>query len=314
MNINTPLLSVEEMEALRADLQQPKSREAEPVDLASGDHALRRVVPIIERRLELFQSAVELIVARSIRETLTPLSHPPDVIGPRTATGTMRELSMVIEIHTPEFGLVGFVGVEKLVSFLLVERSFGAQLNTGPAKDDNWFVPTRERLSDFERQTLVPLLDNLLVELKSRVFEELEQDLILEMIPGGLPPELPPQVESTIIWKLRFKLGEDNSGFVLVLLPNILELLIRKDRVQAEFLPTLMATHLANTRVQVSAALGQASLSLEDFLNLREGDVVRLDRSQEDLVELEIEGASKMRGLPIQRNGAFAIDVKQFMK
>ena len=122
MNINTPLLSVEEMEALRADLQQPKSREAEPVDLASGDHALRRVVPIIERRLELFQSAVELIVARSIRETLTPLSHPPDVIGPRTATGTMRELSMVIEIHTPEFGLVGFVGVEKLLSFLLVER------------------------------------------------------------------------------------------------------------------------------------------------------------------------------------------------
>ena len=55
MNINTPLLSVEEMEALRADLQQPKSREAEPVDLASGDHALRRVVPIIERRLELFR-------------------------------------------------------------------------------------------------------------------------------------------------------------------------------------------------------------------------------------------------------------------
>ena len=76
-------------------------------------------------------------------------------------------------------------------------------MNTGPAKDDNWFVPTRERLSDVERQTLVPLLDNLLVELKSRVFEELEQDLILEMIPGGLPPELPPQVEVQLSGKLR---------------------------------------------------------------------------------------------------------------
>ena len=141
----------------------------------------------------------------------------------------------------------GFVGVQ-LLSFSWSSAHLES-IEHRPAKDDNWFVPTRERLSDVERQTLVPLLDNLLVELKSRVFEELEQDLILEMIPGGLPPELPPQVESTIIWKLRFKLGEENSGFVLVLLPNILELLIRKDRVQAEFLPT-DGHHLANTRVR----------------------------------------------------------------
>ena len=90
MNINTPLLSAEEMEALRADLAQPKSRRAEPVDLASGDHALRKIVPIIERRLELFTGAVDMAVARGIRESLTNKADPPDVIGPRTASGTMR--------------------------------------------------------------------------------------------------------------------------------------------------------------------------------------------------------------------------------
>ena len=66
MNINTPLLSAEEMEALRADLAQLKSRIAEPVDLASGDHALRKVVPIIERRLELLTGAVDLAVALEV--------------------------------------------------------------------------------------------------------------------------------------------------------------------------------------------------------------------------------------------------------
>ena len=34
------------------------------------------------------------------------------------------------------------------------------------------------------------------------MFSRAEQDLILEMIPGGLPPELPLQVE-IIIWKFR---------------------------------------------------------------------------------------------------------------
>ena len=36
---------------------------------------------------------------------------------------------MVIEIHTPEFGLVGSL-VSKSFELSLVERSFGAQLNT----------------------------------------------------------------------------------------------------------------------------------------------------------------------------------------
>ena len=132
MSINTPLLSAEEMDALRAELVQEKRHEAEPIDLASGDHALRKVVPIIERRLEIYTGSVDMSVARMIRESLSSKADPPDVVGPRTAAGTMRELGMVAEIHAPDVGLVGFLGVETLISFLLIERSFGAAIASGP--------------------------------------------------------------------------------------------------------------------------------------------------------------------------------------
>ena len=136
IGINTPLFTPEEIEALRADLVQPKRREAEPVDLASGDHALRKVIPIVERRLELFSGAVDLGLSRVLRETLGSKAEPPDVVGPRTAMGTLREMSMVAEIHSEDMGLIGFIGIETLLSFLLIARSFGSQLIEGPNADE----------------------------------------------------------------------------------------------------------------------------------------------------------------------------------
>jgi len=298
------------MEALRADLAQPKSRQAEPVDLASGDHALRKIVPIIERRLELFTGAVDMAVARGIRESLTNKADPPDVIGPRTASGTMRELAMVAEIHAPDFGLVGYVGIETLIAFLLIERAFGAGVVTGPSQDGNWVTPQRQRLTNVERNTLLPMMTSLARELRLRVFDEMQTDFKVELVPGGLPPELPPQVESTIIWRMRFDLGKEKSGFVLVLLPNILELLITKTRIDAEELPFMMTRHVSQANVQVTSVLGSVGISVAELLEMQPGDLLRLDRSQEDMVPVNVEGTTKLVGSPIQRNGAFGVEIK----
>jgi flagellar motor switch protein FliM len=310
MNINTPLLSAEEMEALRADLAQPKSRAAEPVDLASGDHALRKIVPIIERRLELFTGAVDMSVARGIRESLTNKADPPDVIGPRTASGTMRELAMVAEIHAPDFGLVGYIGIETLIAFLLIERAFGSGVVTGPSQNENWVTPQRQRLTSVERNTLLPMLTGLARELRLRVFDEMKVDFKVDLVPGGLPPELPPQVESTIVWRMRFDLGKEKSGLVLVLLPNILELLITKTRIDTEDLPFMMTAHVSQANVQVTSVLGNVGISVSELLEMKPGDLLRLDRSQEDMVPVNVEGTTKLVGSPIQRNGAFGVEIK----
>ena len=270
LNINTPLFTPEEIEALRADLVQPKLRDPEQVDLASGDHALRKVIPIVERRLELFSGAVDLSIARVLREALSSKADPPDVVGPRTALGTLREMSMVAEIHSEDMGLIGFIGIETLLSFLVIERSFGAAIVEGPNSDENWSTPQRSRLTDVERETLLPTLDSLIQELYVRVFEESGGALTLESVPAGLPPELPPQVESTILWRVHFDLGGNTSGFALLLLPNLVEILIQKDRPDPRVLPSWLAMHLTETRVRVSTTLGKISLSTDELLALNQ--------------------------------------------
>ena len=310
MNLNTPLFSAEEIEALRADLIQPKAREAEPVDLASGDHALRKVIPIVERRLELLSGAIELALARALRENFNSKADPPDVVGPRTAMGTMREMSIVCEIHADEIGLIGFIGMETVLSFLLIERAFGSAIVDGPSAMQNWTTPQRSRLTSVERNTHLPTLNSLIAELDTRVFENEGGKLSLEQVPAGLPPELPPQVESTILWKIYLDIGGNPSGLALLLLPNLVEILIRNDSADLSVLPLWMSAHLGQTNVTLRAVLGNINLAVEELVSLEPGDILRLDASQEDLVPVQVEGKTKLMGSPIQQNGAFGVEIK----
>ena len=310
MNINTPLFSPQEIEALRADMVQPKEREPESVDLASGDHALRKVVPIVERRLEFLSGAVDLALGRALRESFNSKADPPDVVGPRTAIGTMREMSMICEIHGEDVGLIGFIGVQALLGFLIVERAFGSAVSDGPSTQESWNAPQRSRLTDVERYTLMPMLEDVTRELDARVFEKEGGGLRLVPVPAGLPPELPPQVESTIVWKIHYDIAGRPGTISLMLLPNLVEILIRKDRLDGRVLPFWMARHLGETQVTMQGFLGQINLSIQEFLELEPGDLLRLDTSQEDLVPIQIEGKTKLLGVPVQQNGAFGVEIK----
>lgn len=308
--MDTPLFTPEEIEALRADLVQPKDREAESVDLASGDHALRKVIPIVERRLEFLSGAIDISLARAMRETFASKAEPPDVVGPRTAMGNMKEMAIVCEIRAEDIGLIGFIGLDSLLSFLAVERAFGAAVNDGPTSVATWAPPQRNRLTDVERNTVIPTIRDLVNELDIRVFEREGGKLSVEPVPAGLPPELPPQVESTILWKIYYDVAGKAGAFALLLLPNLVDILIRRDRLDSRRLPYWMAAHLGQTSVQMRAVLGQSELSVRELISLEPGDIVRLDVSQEDLVAVQVEGKTKLLGTPMQQNGAFGVEIK----
>ena len=310
MNVNTPIFSAEELEALRTDLMQPQQREAESVDLASGDHSLRKVIPVVERRLDLLAGTIDAVMARVLRESFESNADVPDVVGPRTAMGTMKEMSLVCELHTDEFGLIGFIGMETVLSFLLVERAFGSAIVDGPSTLEKWATPRRSRLTDVERNTILPTFHVLMRELANQVFENEGGTMKIVPVPPGLAPELPSQVESTILWKIRYELGTYSSGMAILLLPTLVEILIRKDRAELKVLPCWMAAHLGQTNVEVRAVLGGMNLAVGELVELEPGDVIRLDASQEDLVPVQVEGKTKLMGSPIQKNGAFGVQIK----
>ena len=147
-------------------------------------------------------------------------------------------------------------------------------------------------------------------QLQARVFEGGMGEMTLRVVPMGLTPELPSQTDSAIIWKSEFSLGSHSSGLKILLLPSLVEILLRNESVHSRDVPKFLQQHIAQVSVSVEAILGQSMLPLRDFLGLRPGHIVRLDRGQNDAVMVCVSGVQKMVGKPIQRNGAFAIEIE----
>lgn len=71
--------------------------------------------------------------------------------------------------------------------------------------------------------------------------------------------------------------------------------------------------YIFGSEVSLSAVLGKTTITLEDLLNLEEGDVIVLDKKIEEPVEIYIEGVPKMLGkLGVFKN-RMAVQVQKFL-
>ena len=68
---------------------------------------------------------------------------------------------------------------------------------------------------------------------------------------------------------------------------------------------------MRDVTVACSAELGRSEMALRDLVNLKVGDIVRLDRDPESPITVYVEGAPKMLGVPTMRHGNIAIEVVQ---
>jgi len=71
--------------------------------------------------------------------------------------------------------------------------------------------------------------------------------------------------------------------------------------------------YVLSSKIDLSAILGKTIITLEDLLNLEEGDVIVLDKKIEEPVEIYVEGVPKMLGkLGVFKN-RMAIQVQKFL-
>jgi len=303
-----PLFSRDEMEALRADME-PVGEHAETVDLVGGDHSFRKNVPALERRLDLFVPPAQRVISRTLRENRPTQVEPVEVVGPRAAIDSLQSLALACELHAPGAGLVGFVGLDSELAFRLIERAFGAQVP--PGDEELPPVPDRTRLTAVEHATLMPILKAVAAELTHALFEDADVELEVTPVPTGLPPDIPGRVDTTLLWRMVMDFGSDRRGnLVLVGLPSVVMLVARRGAVaEAATQPTWMPAHLGQTRVEVSAQLGEITMTVSELLALRPGDLLRLNRGREESVDVLVEGVPKMTGHPVHHNGVFGVEL-----
>lgn len=68
--------------------------------------------------------------------------------------------------------------------------------------------------------------------------------------------------------------------------------------------------NLRRTPVQLKAVLGRAELTPDELMDLEEGDLVMLDTTPEDLLDVEVEQAGKLLGTPARRKGRRAVKIE----
>ncbi|OHX52199.1 flagellar motor switch protein FliM [Planococcus faecalis] len=130
-----------------------------------------------------------------------------------------------------------------------------------------------------------------------------------------------PPNETVILIKLQTKIGHA-EGIINICLPHT---------VLEQILPKLSAKHwlanqkkavethemealeekLQSTKMEIKAVLGKSTIELGDFLNLKNGDVIRLDESYESPVTLQVDNKLKFYAQPGVSKGRMAVQVTE---
>lgn len=197
------------------------------------------------------------------------------------------------------------------VTYIMLDRMLGGQGMTKPAMND---------LTEIEMSVIERVFINALASFQEawatviRLSPELKE---VEVNPQFLTTSAPN--ETVILVSLQTKIG-DVEGMINICLPHV---------VLEQVMPKLSARHwLANqkkeiesheavalelkvqsTKLDVRAVLGKSSIDISDFLNLKPGDVIRLDESYTDPVTVLVDEKQKFFAQPGVSRGRSAIQI-----
>ena len=183
----------------------------------------------------------------------------------------------------------------------------------------------RQLLGDSESQEdskmeLSSLEESLLLDLTSALIEAFSESeatfkftLTGNLIKGMLPFNLSATEElCRISFDVRKADSEEGSVAYLVIKCDELALLTDKavtvtDGFSANEVSKAIVNHLQEMTVSITAQLDTATLTFEDVMNLRVNDMLLLDRTVDEQINLVLEGRPIFSGRPAKSAGKYAV-------
>ncbi len=305
------VLTPEEMQALRQHAQDLGEKQAaQTLDLTSNDRGMRKGEKGLSRALGLFATRIQTYLRAMVKKPATANAEPIEVVGPEAGNALFTELAAVLAVRAADVGIVGYLAIDSVMAFSLVERAFGAGKGEGAA-------PTRKRLTRLELETVMPFVAELVGNLSKALSLEDHQRFGHERLPTSTEPELPNGIASIGVWRCDVVAEPLKGQVVLMLLPPLVEIATLSAKPQ-QAAPVSqegrIAQHLLAADVTVAGTLGTASVSVAELLALRPGDLIRLDGAVTDPVVVSVQGHAKFEAQPLQRAGALAVTVERVLK
>jgi flagellar motor switch protein FliM len=290
--------------------------EVRPFDFASMARSKKEELPTLQYIYEKFgkalTSALTLFIERQV-----------DVSASKVLNTEYRELTKNLPVPTnlnlvTSEGLKGFLVLifdAKLI-FSVLETIFGGSRLSAPKIEGREFTK-------IELKVVKKLMEVVLQEFEkawSSVYDLRCKYSRSEMNPNYVTTIAPEEVVSLCEFSVNV---DDVSSWMKVCVPySILEpiknLLIlapsREDREMKERWEKQLKSRLLKVPLEVAATLGRKRMSLQEFVNLREGSLILVERHVNDLLPLEINHRAKLKGKLGLFKGGKALKIEEIIR
>lgn len=300
--------TLEEAQALRQASEGDFGPAAERVVLAASDKQAKRHLPMLEKSMKTVKERMRVMMTQTLKEPCVVEAEPLQLSGPMVMADSLRAWLMGALIKQPTGETLAAVGVSPRLGFHLIELAYGAP--NVPAR----VLPSRDRLTLVERETLWPYLLTIAQELCAAL--GLGRAPAVHIEPTGYPTELGPLAteESGVVQEMSLKLGEYTAGLGFIVTPKALDALraAQQPKPEGEAVREAlesMVAHLSDAEVTVVVHLGATKIPMSDVASLAPGKMIWLDKTPRDPVDVLVEGQHKFLAMPMQRAGAVGVQI-----
>lgn len=279
-------------------------------DLANQDRIIRGRMPVLEIVNDRFARLCTNALANTMRKRvdINPISIDMSKFG-----DFMRSLPVPTSISIfkmdPLRGNALLVVDSRLV-FALVENFFGGA-GSQPKVEGRDFTPIEQAI--VERVVKIALAN---MEESWKPVHEVHVEMVRTEVNPQFAAIVPP---SDVVIVVTFEVELENAiGSLIVCLPyatmepirSKLHASFQSERLEVDHVwINRFKERLMETPVEMVVRLGRTTISGRQLLYLQEGDIILLDTDEDELLEAEVEGVRKFKGLPgrVKGNKSFQV-------
>lgn len=306
-----PLLSLEETNALLDAMRSGSddNGKVEALDLTSAERPLREALTTADNCARSVAEALDKLMLRTTGCSSSTEELPAEIVPYKVVRSTIPQGAAVVPFRSSD-GSLGVMTIGgQLVSFIL-DRKMGAPLGRDlPAEP-------RVLLSGLDRRLLEPFAMAVVEMFAKHWCGD------AKAFPAGRvlaqPADLPilPQFEPLL--QLVFRVTPTGvagdqivlalaSGIVSRAKPQLNTVIVKAEPTEAD--RQVMEEALRGADVEIVAVLGQQRATVREVLALRVGDVVRLDNTPDEPLNIRVGDRNVFRGTPLVQRGNLAVQV-----
>ncbi len=293
------------------ETEDEQSENIQPYDLTNQDRVIRGRMPILEIIYERFIRQFRVSLSNSLRKISTISMISTDLLKFGEFVNTLPIPSCMSIMRFNELRGPALIVFESKLAYAIIDSYFGGT-------DRPYTKFEGKEFTSIELSFMKRVMDMAIADLEEawapvhRIDAQYVRTEINPQFVGVVPPS---DVIITTTFEVEF---ESVSGTIMVVIPYstiepIKQKLSSSFQTENDVVDTLwtrsMHEHVQSAQATAIVKLGNTSMTIGDLVSLQVGDIIPLSQEVSGELDLEIEGATKMKCLIGTYKGNRAVQV-----